>query len=210
MLGCPDVHLSKDLALSFTDHLTQNHDSMAITFSIMVLSADFWPLNPPQHGFTVPAEIFSIYNQFQAYYQTKHLGRKLVWLWNYSKNELRTNYLNQKYIFITSSYQMAVLLQYNQHDRMSLYEFVTATGIPKDILRQVLMVLVEAKVLVADEEMGRYDSNYDLNPSMFFFVGNFFCHSFPHRLQIQEDPCQPRLTDQSRRQGRVCQCHESG
>jgi len=27
----------------------------------------------------------------------------------YSKNELRMNYLNQKYILMTSSYQMAVL-----------------------------------------------------------------------------------------------------
>ena len=100
------------------------------------------------------------YDRFSKYYQTKHSGRKLTWLWNYSKNELRTNYLNQKYILMTSSYQMAVLLQYNNHDTLSLEELVTATAISKDILVQVLSLLVKAKILVNDET-----DQYDLNPS---------------------------------------------
>ncbi|KAI6147393.1 Cullin-domain-containing protein [Pisolithus tinctorius] len=94
------------------------------------------------------------------YYQTKHSGRKLTWLWNYSKNELRTNYLNQKYILMTSSYQMAVLLQYNKHDTLSLDELIAATAISKDILTQVLTLLVKAKVLINEES-----DQYDLNPN---------------------------------------------
>jgi cullin 1 len=126
----------------------------------MVLGTNFWPLNPPAHDFVIPVEILSTYDRFQKYYQTKHSGRKLTWLWNYSKNELRTNYLNQKYILMTSSYQMAVLLQYNQNDTMSLDELVAATSISKDILSQVLAVLVKAKILIDDEK-----EQYDLNPN---------------------------------------------
>jgi len=126
----------------------------------MVLGTNFWPLNPPSHDFVIPVEVLPTYDRFQKYYQTKHSGRKLTWLWNYSKNELRTNYLNQKYILMTSSYQMAVLLQYNQNDTMSLDELVAATSISKDILSQVLAVLVKAKILINDEK-----EQYDLNPN---------------------------------------------
>ncbi|KAF9057518.1 Cullin [Panaeolus papilionaceus] len=155
-----DMSLSKDLTDSFKDRMAQNHDDMDITFSIMVLGTNFWPLNPPAHDFNIPAEILQTYDRFQKYYQTKHSGRKLTWLWNYSKNELRTNYLNQKYILMTSSYQMAVLLQYNVNDTMSLDELVSATAITKDILTQVLAVLVKAKILINEET-----EQYDLNPN---------------------------------------------
>ena len=158
-----DMSLSKDLTDQFKERMNQSHDDMDITFSIMVLGTNFWPLNAPNNDFVIPAEILPTYDRFQKYYQVKHSGRKLTWLWNYSKNELRTNYLNQKYIFMTSSYQMAVLLQYNKNDTLSLDELVTATAISKDILVQVLALLVKAKVLINEET-----DQYDLNPSVFY------------------------------------------
>ncbi|KZT27401.1 Cullin-domain-containing protein [Neolentinus lepideus HHB14362 ss-1] len=155
-----DMSLSKDLTDQFKERMQQNHDDMDINFSIMVLGTNFWPLNPPAHGFNIPQEILPVYNRFQQYYQTKHSGRKLTWLWNYSKNELRTNYLNQKYQLMTSSYQMAVLVQYNNNDTLSLQELVTATAIEEPILKQVLALLVKAKILINEEE-----DQYDLNPN---------------------------------------------
>ncbi|RPD62795.1 Cullin-domain-containing protein [Lentinus tigrinus ALCF2SS1-6] len=154
-----DMSLSKDLTDNFKERMQQNHDDMDITFSIMVLGTNFWPLNPPTHDFIIPQDILPTYTRFSQYYQQKHSGRKLTWLWNYSKNELRTNYLNQKYILMTSSWQMAVLLQYNNNDTLSLDELVTATAISKDILKQVLAVLVKAKILINEEA-----DQYDLNP----------------------------------------------
>lgn len=156
-----DMSLSKDLTDSFKSRMEQNHDDMDISFSIMVLGTNFWPLNPPAHEFMIPAEILPTYDRFQKYYQMKHSGRKLTWLWNYSKNELRTNYLNQKYILMTSSFQMAVLLLYNNNDTLSLSELVQATSIPKELLSQVLALLVKAKVLINEES-----DQYDLNPSL--------------------------------------------
>ncbi|KAL0960626.1 hypothetical protein HGRIS_005657 [Hohenbuehelia grisea] len=154
-----DMSLSKDLTDQFKERMQQNHDDMDINFSIMVLGTNFWPLQAPGHDFTIPAEILPTYDRFQKYYQIKHSGRKLTWLWNYSKNELRTNYLNQKYILMTSSYQMAVLLQYNNNDTLSLDELVAATSINKELLTQILGLLVKAKILINEEK-----EQYDLNP----------------------------------------------
>ncbi len=55
---------------------------------------------------------------------------------------------------------MAVLLQYNNNDTMSLDELYNATNISKEILKQVLALLVKAKVLISEET-----EQYDLNPS---------------------------------------------
>ncbi|EJD39951.1 Cullin-domain-containing protein [Auricularia subglabra TFB-10046 SS5] len=156
-----DMNLSKDLTDQFKERMEQSHDQadLDINFGIMVLGTNFWPLNPPTHDFTIPREILPTYERFQRYYQSKHSGRKLTWLWNYSKNELRTNYLNQKYILMTSSYQMAVLVQYNNNDTLSLDELQAATAISKEILSQVLALLVKAKILVNEEK-----DQYDLNP----------------------------------------------
>jgi len=161
LMNQKDMSLSKDLTDSFKSRMEQNHDDMDISFSIMVLGTNFWPLNPPGHEFVIPADILPTYDRFQKYYQMKHSGRKLTWLWNYSKNELRTNYLNQKYILMTSSFQMAVLLQYNNNDTLSLAELVAATAIPKELLSQVLALLVKAKILINEET-----DQYDLNPSL--------------------------------------------
>lgn len=157
------MSLSKDLTEQFKERMQAAHpEDSDLNFSIMVLGTNFWPLNPPAHDFIIPKDIMPTYDRFQRYYQSKHSGRKLTWLWNYSKNELRTNYLSQKYILMTSSYQMAVLVQYNTNDTMSLDELVAATSIAKEILTQVLALLVKAKILINEEQ-----DQYDLNPSKY-------------------------------------------
>ena len=156
------MSLSKDLTDQFRERIEQSGDDTGadVTFTVMVLGTNFWPLNAPAHDFTIPREILHTYERFTRYYQNKHSGRKLTWLWNYSKNELRTNTLNQKYILMTSSYQMAVLIQYNNNDSLSLDELIQATGITKDLLVQVVGVLVKAKVLVEGDT-----EQYDFNPN---------------------------------------------
>ncbi|KAG8808070.1 hypothetical protein FRC17_004145, partial [Serendipita sp. 399] len=157
-----DMSLSKDLTDQFKERIEQSGDSTGadINLSILVLGTNFWPLNPPSHEFIIPREILPTYERFTRYYQNKHSGRKLTWLWNYSKNELRTNYLNQKYILMTSSYQMAILIQYNNAETLSLDELFAATSISKDLLTQILGVLVKAKILINEET-----DQYDLNPN---------------------------------------------
>lgn len=187
----PDMSLSKDLTDQFKERMAQTHDAadLEISFIVMVLGTNFWPLTAPTHDFTIPREIQPTYERFTRYYQAKHSGRKLTWLWNYGKNELRTNYLNQKYILMTSSYQMAVLVLYNDHDTLSLDEILTATAISKEILSQVLGLLTKAKILISDDS-----DQYDLNPSIYFFHLQFESPSLymiRFRFQVEEDSRQP-------------------
>jgi cullin 1 len=175
--------------------MEQDHNDMDISFSVMVLGTNFWPLNPPKSGFVVPADIQLTYDRFQNYFQTRHPGQKLMWHWNYSKNELQTNYLNQKYILMTSTYQMAVLLQFNNNETLSLDELVVATNVGKDLLTQVLQPLVKSRILFNDET-----NQYVLNPSASYSLirlcSPFLSKTF--RFQVKEDSCGPEPTKQGR------------
>jgi cullin 1 len=165
------MNLSKKLTDSFKEHVEQNHNDMDITFSIAVLGKNFWPIDPPEDGFIVPADIELTYDRFQKYYQRKHSGRKLTWLWDYSDIELSANYPNQNYIFVTSAYQMAVLLQYNDNDRLSLDKLATAINLRKDsdLLTQALQPLVESRVLTSDKT-----DHYDFNPRASYYLMRLF------------------------------------
>jgi len=166
--------------------MEQSHNDMEINFSIIVLGTNFWPLNSlNDEDFAVPTDIQLTYSQFQQFYGTKYSGRNLTWLWKYSKNELQTNYLNQKYILMTSAYQMAVLLQYNANETLSLDQLATLTNVRRDRLAQVLQPLVNARILIND-----MTDQYNLNPSLFYFLirlcSRFLTKTF--RFQVEEDP----------------------
>lgn len=65
------MSLSKDLTAQFKERQSAN-DEDDINFSVMVLGTNFWPLNPPTHGFNIPVDITRTYEKFQRYYQSKH------------------------------------------------------------------------------------------------------------------------------------------
>jgi cullin 1 len=68
------MSLSKDLTDQFKERMQQTHDAadLDVTFSVMVLGTNFWPLNAPTNEYTIPREIQPTYERFQRYYQAKH------------------------------------------------------------------------------------------------------------------------------------------
>ena len=85
-------------------------------------------------------------------------------MWHLSKNELRTTYLPQKYILATSSYQMAILTQFNENESLTFKDFAANTKLSENILKPQLALLVKAKVLLVDEETDTYDLNLSQSP----------------------------------------------
>jgi cullin 1 len=152
-----DVSVGRDLTEKFKEKERREGQGDDLDFSIMVLGTTFWPLAPQQTDYSVPREIQRTHERFTKFYNDVHSGRKLTWLWHVSKNELRTTYLQQKYIFMTSAYQMAILTQFNENDSLSYKDIAEGTKIDDKILRPQLNLLVKAKVLLNDGD------SYDLN-----------------------------------------------
>ena len=80
-----------------SDQMEKTHSkNELLDFGILVMGSASWPLKAPSTNFNIPEELLKTYERFQAFYQSKHTGRKLTWLFQLSKGELKTTYVNGK------------------------------------------------------------------------------------------------------------------
>uniref|UniRef100_A0A6I8SJ55 Cullin-1 n=1 Tax=Xenopus tropicalis TaxID=8364 RepID=A0A6I8SJ55_XENTR len=158
-----DIGVSKDLNEQFKKHLT-NSEPLDLDFSIQVLSSGSWPFQQ-FCTFALPSELERSYQRFTAFYASRHSGRKLTWLYQLSKGELVTNCFKNRYTLQASTFQMAILLQYNTEDAYTVQQLTDSTQIKMDILVQVLQILLKSKLLVLEDENANVD-DVDLKPDI--------------------------------------------
>ncbi|KAF2736721.1 Cullin-domain-containing protein [Polyplosphaeria fusca] len=172
-----DMQISKDLNNSYKEWLDSNLDSedrkAAIDATYHILGTGFWPLNPPTTPFTPPQLIVTTYERFARFYNHKHQGRKLSWLWQLCKGEMKANYLKvvgskASPLFQVSTYQMAILLLFNDSDTVTYDEMAAGTSLEKETLDPSIGVFIKAKVLIASPENAKPESgtSYKLNTAL--------------------------------------------
>jgi cullin 1 len=154
-----DIQISKDLNASYRDWqekiLDEEDRKRTVDPHFQILGTGFWPLNAPATHFIPPTEIVKTAERFQSFYFDKHNGRKLTWLWQLCKGEIKTNYVkNTKvpYTFQVSTFQMGILLLYNDQDTLEYEEIQKATKLADEVLEPNISILLKAKVLIASPE----------------------------------------------------------
>lgn len=151
-----DMQISKDLNAGFKEH-AQSLESRVLDSQYSILGTGFWPLTPPNTTFNPPTEISQDCERFSRFYKNKHEGRKLTWLWQLCKGEVKATYCkNSKtpYTFQVSLYQMAILLLFNGPDQQTYEDIASTTQLNPDALDPSLSILCKAKVLVMKPDGG--------------------------------------------------------
>merc|ERR1712001_407803 len=166
-----DVGVSKDLNEQFKTHLQNSEsDRLDIDFSIQVLSSGSWPFQQ-SCVFSLPSELERCVNRFTAFYGGQHSGRKLNWLFHMSKGELVTNCFKNKYTLQASTFQMSVLLAFNEADSWTVGGLAEATKIKMDILKQVIQILLKSKLLVGPTVDGSDENSIEPSTTVNLFHG---------------------------------------
>ncbi|CAF1052602.1 unnamed protein product [Adineta ricciae] len=145
-----DIGVSKTLIIEYEKYCETNHISNKVDFSVMVLSSNSWPFSTSP-AFALPPELKSTFDSFTDFYTHRHNGRKLTWLHQHSKGELQTYFTSQKYILQVSTYQMAVLLQFNRAVTWTVERLQEKIEIKLELLSQILLGLIKSKLLVCSE-----------------------------------------------------------
>lgn len=84
----------------------------------------------------------------------------MTWMWLYSKNEVQLSYLKPKITLMCSTYQLAVLMLFNEEESLHFADIEARTKLSPEILKPVMTILVKSKVLLVDGDT--YDINYNL------------------------------------------------
>ncbi|KAG7173036.1 Cullin-1-like [Homarus americanus] len=160
-----DIGVSKDLNDQFRKHLACSNEPLDLDFAIQVLSSGSWPFQQSQ-TFTLPHELERSVSRFTTFYSSQHSGRKLNWLFHLSKGEIVTNCFKNRYTLQASTFQMAVLLQFNNAVSWSVAHLQEMTGITQDILLQVVQILLKCKLLISED-----DEDISLDSRVNLFLG---------------------------------------
>lgn len=152
-----DVGVSKDLNEQFRRHMENSNESLDIDFSIQVLSSGSWPFQQ-SFNFLLPTELERSVHRFTTFYSNRHSGRKLNWLYNMSKGELIANCFKGRYTLQASTFQMAILLQFNLSESWTVQQLSESTQIRTDFLLQVLEILLKTKLLTSDVDENSIDA----------------------------------------------------
>ncbi|XP_041737381.1 cullin-2 isoform X3 [Coregonus clupeaformis] len=165
-----DMSVSADLNNKFNNFIKTQESpvDLGISFQIYVLQAGAWPLtHVPSSTFAIPQELEKSVQMFELFYNQHFSGRKLTWLHNLCTGEVKMNYLSKPYVAMVTTYQMAVLLAFNNSETVGYKELQDSTQMNEKELQKTIKSLLDVKMLNHDSQKEEIDaeSTFSLNMS---------------------------------------------
>ncbi|KAK9152548.1 hypothetical protein Sjap_000028 [Stephania japonica] len=145
------------------------------TLVVQVLTTGSWPTQPSPTC-NLPTEILGVCEKFRMYYLGTHTGRRLSWQTNMGTADLKATFgKGQKHELNVSTYQMCILMLFNNADRLSYKEIEQATEIPASDLKRSLqsLALIKGKNVLRKEPMSK-----DIGEDDAFFFNDKFTSKF--------------------------------
>ncbi|RXN04385.1 cullin-2 [Labeo rohita] len=150
-----DMSVSTDLNNKFNNFIKTQETvvDLGISFQIYVLQAGAWPLtHVPSSTFAIPQELEKSVQMFELFYNQHFSGRKLTWLHYLCTGEVKMNYLSKPYVAVVTTYQMAVLLAFNNGETVSYKELQDSTQMNEKELQKTIKSLLDVKMISHDSQ----------------------------------------------------------
>jgi len=153
-----DMRISQDMRDAYKAHKLRQQTQAAaalapagnkpVDIEVDVLTNGYWPSQkvPPC---TLPTQVQDAIKKFSDFYLEKHSGRKLSWQTSAGSADLKATFGTapnyRRHELIVSTYQMCILLLFNEKDTQTLGEIRSKTHIPDQELRRHLISLCTPK-----------------------------------------------------------------
>lgn len=148
-----DIAVSKEQNEKFKEYLRSQNETLPYDMHVQILTSGSWPTLPIQYEVKLAPEMDSGLQKFEKFYYNQFNGRKLSWIIHQSRGEIIAHFLKTQYVFQASTLQMVVLLQFNLRDSYKVSELVQNTNIELSVLKQVLAMLIKARILCESKEL---------------------------------------------------------
>ncbi|KAL1458052.1 hypothetical protein WDU94_008227, partial [Cyamophila willieti] len=186
-----DMTVSNTLMEEFKENV--NVSSLAgVDLSVRVLTTGFWPTQTAQ-ACTVPLAPRQAFEVFRRFYLAKHSGRQLTLQPQMGSADLNAVFFGprreegegkdgassstsppapRKHIIQVSTYQMCVLLLFNNREKLTYEEIQSETDIPERDLIRALQSLAMGKA--SQRILIRHPKTKEIEPNHVFFVNDSF------------------------------------
>lgn len=122
-------------------------------FNVKLLKKGPWPKLGESAALTLPPQLEQEAKQFEDFFLKKRAGRTIQWLYNRCKGEMVFHSPSgTKYTLNVSIYQMAIFLQFNESEKLTMGEIRDRTGIPEAYLVKVMKILLKAKLFRSKDD----------------------------------------------------------
>ncbi|KAK9732144.1 Cullin family [Popillia japonica] len=203
-----DMTVSNTIMEEFKEHVTKNETNLGgVDLFMRVLTTGFWPTQSATPKCHIPATPLAAFESFRRFYLAKHSGRQLTLQPQLGNADLNAVFYGpkkeesdkdgasssstsiissrigpRKHIIQVSTYQMVVLMLFNNHDKLSYEEIQNETDIPERDLIRALQSLAMGKA--TQRILIKNPKTKEIEPSHEFFVNDSFTSKL-HRVKIQ-------------------------
>ncbi|XP_071052838.1 cullin-3 isoform X5 [Onthophagus taurus] len=204
-----DMTVSNTIMDEFKEHVAKNETNLGgVDLFMRVLTTGFWPTQSATPKCHIPAVPLAAFECFRRFYLAKHSGRQLTLQPQLGNADLNAVFYGpkkeesdkegacsssttsvvsnrsgpRKHIIQVSTYQMVVLMLFNNHEKLSYEEIQNETDIPERDLIRALQSLAMGKP--TQRILIKNPKTKDIEPSHEFFVNDSFTSKL-HRVKIQ-------------------------
>jgi len=142
-----DMEVSKTVMKGFKTFRAKGGRTGGPELSVTVLTTGFWPITSVPKCI-LPKMASQLADEFVTFYIHKNSGRKLAWQSNLGTAEIRASFDKGKKDLLVHTYQMTILMLYNNSLSFTYADIKKATNIPDSELERHLLSLAHPKVRV--------------------------------------------------------------
>eukprot|EP00804_Cyclotella_cryptica_P027139 CCRYP_013645-RA/>CCRYP_013645-RA protein AED:0.32 eAED:0.32 QI:0/-1/0/1/-1/1/1/0/539 len=141
----------KSLVATTSDPRDAENGGKSVDVEVSVLTTGYWPSQNVEPCI-LPPPVKAAMDRFQKYYLNTYTGRKLSWQTSTGSAEIRATFPPAKgstkprrHDLTVTTYQMCILVLFNNRDTLTLKQIREETQIPEDELRRHLVSLCTPK-----------------------------------------------------------------